>query len=160
VLEDGSDALREDGALLERVVAKACRIKKNIVEIDETEKGLRRILNFGHTVGHAVEAESNYALSHGEAIGIGMSAAALISEKQKYLPPEDRERLVLLVRRVGLPDRIPKGMSADGILTRMKRDKKKEGDTIHFVLLKKLGLPFVNGGIPEELVREVIEELR
>jgi 3-dehydroquinate synthase len=159
-LDEGCDAVRRDEALLERIIAKACRIKKGIVEIDETEKGLRRVLNFGHTVGHAVEAESGYVLSHGEAISIGMTAAALISERLKHLASEDRERIISLIRNVGLPDRIPDGMSTEGILSRMKRDKKKEGDAVHFVLLKRLGLPFVNGGVPESLIREVVEEMK
>ncbi len=159
-LAGGREAVQKDQALLERVIAKSCRIKKGIVEIDETEKGLRRILNFGHTVGHAVEAESGYSLSHGEAVSIGMAAAALISEKLKYLPAEDSARIASVIRTLGLPDRIPKTASTEGILSRMARDKKKEGDAVHFVLLKRLGMPFVNGGVPGGLVRDTIEELK
>jgi 3-dehydroquinate synthase len=159
-LEREIGTLRGDRKLLERIISKACRIKKGIVEIDETEKGLRRILNFGHTIGHAVEAESKYALSHGEAVAIGMTAAVLLSEKLKYLLTEDRERVVSLIGAAGLPGRIPPGMSTDGILSRTKQDKKKAGATVHFVLLKKPGMPFVNGGVPEDLVREVVEEMK
>ena len=146
--------------LLEKIITRSCRIKKGIVEIDEMEKGVRRILNFGHTIGHAIEAESRYSISHGDAISIGMVAAALISERLKYLPSKDRERIISLIRVLGLPDRIPKTLSSDGILSRIKRDKKKEGDTIHFVLLKKIGIPFVNGSVPEPLIGEVIEALK
>ncbi len=160
LLEKKGGNVSGDPGLLESLIARACRIKKGIVEMDETEKGLRRILNFGHTVGHAVEAESRYALSHGEGVAIGMTAAAMISERLKYLPPEDRERIASLVRALHLPERIPAAMSAEGLLSRMRKDKKKEGDTVHFVLLKKLGMPFVNGGVPEGLVREVIEDLK
>lgn len=160
LLEKKGEDVSGDPGLLESLIARACRIKKGIVEMDETEKGLRRILNFGHTVGHAVEAESAYALSHGEGVAIGMTAAAMISERLKYLPPGDRERIATLVRALHLPERIPAGMSADGLLSRMRKDKKKEGDTVHFVLLKKVGMPFVNGGVPEGLVREVIEDLK
>jgi len=159
-LEREIGMLRGDRKLLERVIARSCRIKKGIVEIDETEKGLRRILNFGHTIGHAVEAESGYALSHGESVAMGMAAAVLISEKMKHLPAEDRKRITSLIHAAGLPARIPQGMSTDGILSRTKRDKKKEGEAVHFVLLKKPGMPFVNGGVPEALVREVIEEMK
>jgi 3-dehydroquinate synthase len=159
-LEGGPEAFRKDRDLVERIVTKACRIKKGIVEFDETEQGLRRILNFGHTIGHAVEAESGYRVSHGEAVAIGMAAAALISEKLKYLPRKERERLTSLIRTAGLPDRIILAMSTEGILLRMKRDKKKEGTVVHFVLLKKLGIPFVNGGVPEPLIGEVIEEMK
>jgi len=124
------------------------------------DKGVRRILNFGHTIGHAIEAESRYSVSHGDAVSIGMVASALISERLKYLPSEDRERIISLIRAIGLPDRIPKTLSSTGILSRIKRDKKKEGDTIHFVLLKKIGIPFVNGSVSEGLIGEIIEALK
>jgi 3-dehydroquinate synthase len=123
------------------------------------EKGLRRILNFGHTIGHAIEAESNYAISHGDAISMGMVAAALISERLKYLSPEERNRITSLIRAMDLPDRVPKNLSLDGIVSRIRRDKKKEGDTINFVLLKRIGIPFVSGEVPQGLVREIIEGL-
>ena len=160
-LEEEAGAIRNrDITLLERIVAKACLIKKGIVEIDETENGLRRILNFGHTFGHGIEAESGYSISHGEAVSMGMVASAIISERLKYLPSADQQRITSLIRKIGLPDSIPKTLSTDGILSRIKKDKKKEGDTIRFVLLKKIGMPFVNGGVPETMVRETIEMLK
>jgi 3-dehydroquinate synthase len=161
LLEKEAEAIRNrDMILLEKVIARTCRIKKGIVEIDEMEKGLRRILNFGHTIGHAIEAESGYSISHGEAVSVGMVAAAHISDRLKYLPSEDRERILSLIRAIGLPDRIPHTLSTDGVSSRIKRDKKKEGDAVRFVLLKKIGIPFVNGGVPEALVRETIEALK
>ena len=160
-LEGEVEAIRNrDMSLLEEIIARSCRIKKGIVEIDEMDRGVRRILNFGHTIGHAIEAESGYAVSHGDAVSIGMVASVLISERLKYLPSEDRERIISLIRAIGLPDRIPKNLSPTGILSRIKRDKKKEGDTIHFVLLKRIGMPFVNGGVPEGLIGEIIEALK
>ncbi len=160
-IQEEAGALRNrDLNLLERIVSKACLIKKGIVEIDELDTGLRRILNFGHTIGHAIEAESGYSISHGEAVSIGMVASAIISERLKYLSSEDREKITSLIRGIGLPDRIPITLSTDGILSRIKRDKKKEGDTVRFVLLKKIGMPFVNGGVPEPLIRETIEVLK
>lgn len=152
-------ALR-DPAFLERVVTAACRIKKGFVELDEQDRGLRRILNFGHTVGHAVEAASGYALSHGEAVAIGMVAAADLSQRRHGLAEADRARIVALIRALGLPDRIPAGLDLDEIQMRLKRDKKKEGEKIQFVLLKKLGVPFLNGGVPAETVRECLEGLQ
>ena len=160
-LQVGAEAIRNwDTSLLEKIIAGSCRIKKGIVEIDEMEKGFRRILNFGHTIGHAIESESGYSISHGDAISMGMVASALISERLRYLPSRDRERIISLIRAIGLPDRIPKTLKPDGILSRIKRDKKKEGDTMHFVLLKKIGIPFVNGSVPEELIMEIIEALK
>jgi 3-dehydroquinate synthase len=156
----GSPEFPDYPEYLERLVSRSGRIKKGIVEIDETERGLRRILNFGHTFGHAIEAESQYSISHGEAVSIGIVAATLLSEKMKYLSAEDRSRIAALIGAMGLPDRIPDGITTEGILSRMKRDKKKENDAIHFVLIKKIGTPFISSGVPEEIVRETIEEMK
>jgi 3-dehydroquinate synthase len=160
-IEEGAEALQgRDPALLERLVSTSCRIKKGVVEVDETEKGLRRILNFGHTVGHAIEAESQYAIAHGEAVAMGMVAAALISERQRYLSAEDRERVVTAIGRAGLPVRIPQSLDTARILSHLAADKKKAGGKIHFVLLRKPGMPFINGGVPLELVQQTIEALK
>ncbi len=158
--EETQDLQSRDAALMERLVSTSCRIKKGIVEVDETEKGLRRILNFGHTVGHAIEAESRYVIPHGESVAMGMAAAALISEKQRYLSAEDRERIVSVIGRAGLPVRIPQALDTERMLSHIKTDKKKEGEKIHFVLLRKPGMPFVNGGVPMERVKEAIEALK
>jgi 3-dehydroquinate synthase len=152
-------ALRET-AFLERIISAACRIKKGIVELDERDLGVRRILNFGHTVGHAVEAASGYALSHGESVAIGMVAAARISERLHGLSAADASRIADLIRAVGLPDRIPSEMDLEDVLSRLSLDKKKEGGTIHFVMIRKLGTPFVNGAIPEGIVKETLEVLK
>ncbi len=161
LLEKETDAIRaRDRNVMAAIVEKACRVKKGIVELDEREKGLRRILNFGHTLGHALEAESEYRLSHGEAVAIGMVAAARIAEKIYGLPSSDRERIENLLAAIGHPTNIPAGISTEGLLARMKVDKKKIGDTIHFVLIKKLGFPFVNGNIEDETLRLIIEELQ
>jgi 3-dehydroquinate synthase len=161
LLETGKEKLMgKDPEFLEKIVTRSCRIKKGIVEIDETEKGIRRFLNFGHTVGHAVEAESGFSLAHGEAVAIGMIAAARISERMNYLTAGEARRIESMVKALGLPHRIPREFSTDSILSRLKVDKKKSGNKVHFVLLKSLGVPFVNGGVAQELVREVTEELR
>jgi len=160
-LEDNLETVRRrDRNALERIVESACRIKKGIVEIDEKEQGLRRVLNFGHTIGHAIEAESAYGISHGNAVSVGMVAAVTISEKLYNFPGEDRMRLERLMKRAGLPLHIPRSVATEGILSRLRIDKKKEGSTIHFVLLKKMGMPFINGGVPEGVLRETIEGLK
>ncbi len=152
--------LRRDADFLEGLVLQCCRIKKGIVELDERDTGLRRILNFGHTIGHAVEAESGFRLSHGDAVAIGMAAAVRISVRMKYLPEEEGERILSLIRKLGLADRVPQGLDGGAILTRLKKDKKKQGAAVHFVLLKRAGMPFMNGGVPEPLIRETIEGMR
>jgi 3-dehydroquinate synthase len=161
ILEEKAAILKPDGdlAALMPIVARTCEIKKKIVEIDEQEHGLRRILNFGHTLGHAIEAEGGYAIPHGEAVSIGMTAVLTLSERLGHLSAADRDRIIGLLRKAGLPFRMPEGMSSDGVLARMQRDKKKEGNVLHFVLLKRPGMPFVNGGVPESTIREIIERL-
>ena len=150
---------RRDSGVLGKIIENSCRIKKGIVEIDERENGLRRVLNFGHTIGHAIEAESGYTVSHGTAVSLGMVAAVRISEELYDLPGKDREIIEHLIEAVGLPRHIPKTITTDGILSRLKADKKKEGNMIRFVLLKKIGMPFVNGGVPEAVLRETMEGL-
>jgi 3-dehydroquinate synthase len=161
LLEDNMDAVRQrDSVLLVKIVENCCRIKKSIVEIDEKEQGLRRLLNFGHTLGHAIEAASKYKISHGEGVALGMIAAASISEKMHYLDAAQLKRIKEIILRAGLPITIPHDFSADGIISRLMMDKKKKNDVIHFVLLKKIGMPFVNRGIDNKLISDVIEEMK
>jgi 3-dehydroquinate synthase len=152
--------LARDPEVLETVVTRSCAVKKRIVEIDETEKGVRRFLNFGHTLGHAIEAESGYTVSHGEAVAVGMAAAAMVSERMEYLPAVEARRIESLIKSLGLPHRIPSGLSIETILSRLKADKKRSGQKVNFVLLKNLGVPFVNGGVTQEMIRGVLEEFR
>jgi 3-dehydroquinate synthase len=111
------------------------KIKSDVVNRDEKEKGERRILNFGHTIGHAVEKVTG--ISHGKAVSIGMAAAAALSEGRGLLSHTDKERIIKLIKNL----RLPVGLNADRqrILDAMKRDKKREGNNIHFILLHGLG---------------------
>jgi 3-dehydroquinate synthase len=142
------------------LVESCCHIKKSIVEIDEKEQGLRRILNFGHTLGHALETTSKFTVSHGEGVAMGMTAAARISEKMGYLESGETKRIEALIRQAGLPVKIPKSLDGEKIIAMLKMDKKKKGDIIHFVLLKKIGMPFINGNIDQKLIAAVIEEMK
>jgi len=160
-LEKQPDAVRNsDEGLLERIVAKCSGIKKGIVEIDETEKGIRRILNFGHTMGHAIESESGYRVPHGRAVLLGILAAAKISGKMGYLQEKDEARIENLIASLDLPRLIPEDIGTEAILSRLKSDKKKDGGSVRFVLLKKVGMPFMNGSVPDNILRDVIGELR
>ncbi len=158
--EHVNDIKGRDYGVLVKIIESSCRIKKGIVEVDERDNGLRRILNFGHTIGHAVEAESAYTISHGAAVSLGMAAAVRVSEKLYDFPGEERNMIENLMETLGLSRRIPPAVSTDGVLSRLKMDKKKEGNTIHFILLKKMGMPFINGGVPEPVLRETLEGLR
>jgi 3-dehydroquinate synthase len=161
LLEDNVDALKNrDSAMLTKIVENCCRIKKAIVEIDEKEQGLRRLLNFGHTLGHAIEAVSKYAISHGEGVALGMIAAARISEKKNYLDTTQAKRIEEIILRAGLPVKIPRDFSAKDIISKLAMDKKKKDDVVHFVLLKKIGMPFINGGIANKMLGDVIEGMK
>lgn len=160
-LEDNIDGIKsKDFKLLLGMVENCCQIKKSVVEIDEKEQGLRRILNFGHTLGHALEAISKYAITHGEGVAMGMVAAARISEKMGYLKNSEMERIETLIDQARLPVKIPSSLNADKIINQLKMDKKKKGDIINFVLLKKIGMPFINGNIEPKLIAAVIEEMQ
>ena len=127
------------GEAVEKMISDSVRIKAEVVRADERESGLRRILNFGHTLGHALEAETGYStLLHGEAVGFGMIAAARLSELRGRLGPKDRERIETVVRSyvsfVGL-----EGLDAGNIAARVAGDKKSIGGKPRFVLADAIG---------------------
>lgn len=133
--------LHRDPATLAAVIARSCAIKAAVVGQDETESGLRAILNFGHTIGHALEAISGYGrYLHGEAIAIGQVAAAWISAAQTGLPAREVARITELFRRAGLPTRARlSSAQRRRLLAAMKLDKKVSGGEIRFVLARRLG---------------------
>jgi 3-dehydroquinate synthase len=139
LLERELDAiLAGDPALLSRIVRTSCRIKARIVTEDEREAGLRQILNYGHTLGHAIEAEAAGRLSHGEAVALGMRGAASISHSLGILAPEDRARQDRLLDRIGLPA-AAEGLPIEGVLRKLKADKKVRNRQVRFVLTSKVG---------------------
>lgn len=150
-----------DPAALMRIVARSCQVKAEFVAHDEREtRGVREALNFGHTIGHALEAVGGYAtLLHGEAVAIGMVGAALLSARITGFPLEDVERLVTLLRHAGLPT-APPDVDAEQVLTVMRRDKKVLDDRMRFVLLEQTGRFVVRDDVPDELVLETLQEQR
>jgi 3-dehydroquinate synthase len=133
------DILKQDGTVLTDLIADCCRIKARVVELDERESGPRRVLNFGHTVGHALEAITKYRrFRHGEAIGWGMLAAARISAARGLFSTDDEAKLQELIRRMGaLP--VVKDLSARRALEVISHDKKVVGGKLHFVLAREIG---------------------
>ncbi len=146
---------------LTEVVARCCEIKAEVVSQDETETGLRAILNFGHTIGHAIEAIFHYgAYLHGEAISIGQVAAALISNRLSNLPLEDVERIQLLFKRCGLPTHIAlRTAQWERLQTAMKLDKKVSGGSVNFVLSERIGAASWGHPVPMDLVHSVLRQL-
>ena len=161
LLEQERDAVTQRQLpVMKTLVERSCGIKAHIVEMDEQEGGLRRILNFGHTIGHALEAASDYRLTHGEAVAIGMVAAAKISDRLNYLDERSYERIVDVIKQYGLPTEIPGDFNTKEILGFMASDKKAVGARLYFVLIKKIGVPFVTAQVPPNMMIDVIEELR
>lgn len=140
VLEESiEDFLRLEPSVVLAVLERACAIKAEVVERDEREGGLRRLLNFGHTLAHAVEAHARYrGILHGEAVAMGMVFAAERSEALGFAPAGTRDRLETLIRRAGLPSRLPT-RPRQAYLSAIAVDKKKQGDAIHFVVSKGIG---------------------
>ncbi len=124
---------------LDWLIAQNCRIKAGVVEADETEKGLREILNYGHTVGHAIEVVTDYRVyKHGEAVCLGMPAAGKIALDKGFWSEADFERQNALIRRLGIPEGAEK-LSVNTLLERMESDKKARDGVIRFVLPEAIG---------------------
>jgi 3-dehydroquinate synthase len=131
--------LRRDPAVLTNLIAECCRIKAAVVMADEREAGPRRVLNFGHTIGHALEAITQYRrFRHGEAIGHGMLAAARLSVLRGRLTSEDEARLAALTREMGALPRVA-DLSIRDALEVIGRDKKVVRGRLHFVLARGIG---------------------
>jgi 3-dehydroquinate synthase len=143
-LEDhASAALRLEPAVVERLVAESVVIKAGVVGRDEVEAGERRKLNFGHTVGHALEKTGVF--SHGEAVSIGMAFASRVSVRRGLLPEEAHRRILALLSRLKLPVRA--SVDPLRLVEALRRDKKRRANRIHFVLLEDIG-------------RAVVQEIR
>ena len=137
-------------------VKRSCEIKASVVAQDERESGLRAILNFGHTFGHAIEAGLGYGVwLHGEAVGCGMVMAAELSMRLGLIAPAYVARLNSIIQRAGLPVRGP-ALGADRYLELMRHDKKAEAGAIRFVVIESPGRAAVRSA-PDELVREVLQ---
>ena len=144
-------------ALLRKAIAACCRIKAGVVERDEKEGGLRMILNFGHTLAHAIEAVRGYGrLSHGEAVAVGMVFAARLGEGLGRTEAGTADRLEELLRRFGLPVSPGKG-PVGPLLAAMERDKKRTAHALRWVLLPRIGAAKVCDDIPPGVVRKALE---
>lgn len=151
------DILALETHVLEEVISKCCKIKAAIVEADEKESDLRRILNFGHTIGHAVEAVSQYKLAHGSAVAMGMVAAAELAVLKGLLDPREKDRLQNLIGEFGLPVTIPSEYDRGAIRQYLLTDKKTIGGKVFFVLPTKIGKVYITDEVGEELIEKVLE---
>jgi len=156
--EEKDKILKRDAAALEWVIAESVRLKAKVVAADEKEAGLRQILNFGHTIGHALEAETGYrGYLHGEAVAWGMVAATHIALTMGKLGSVNAGRITDAVLGMG---RLPAvRVSPRKILRRLLNDKKTEAGVVHFVLPREIGQVEIMKGVPENVVIEAVQEL-
>lgn len=164
-LEKNIDAILERKLdVLEKTAFFNCKIKASVVEIDPTEKNQRRMLNYGHTIGHAVESASGFELLHGEAVAIGIIAAGLIEKQMRLAATERLARVRKILEKLGVPTSIPKNLTKKTIIDIIKRDKKAVNQWPRFVLIDKIGEVHCENGqwavkVDRELVEKIIDEM-
>jgi len=155
-LERNLDQIKSlDARLLEETVFRSAKIKAEIVEKDERELGLRSILNYGHTIGHAIESASDFKMEHGEAIAIGMLAAGRISNQMGILDQSELNRLKCVIEKAGLPTKIP-SLKAKRLIQAMEHDKKVLKGKIRFVLARSIGTVFITDEVNSSLIEQAL----
>ncbi len=145
------------------IIYESCRLKAEVVSKDEKEGGLRRILNFGHTIGHAIEAELNYEVPHGLAVAVGMAVEARLSEKVGVGKKGVAERVIELLKKLELPFRLSHlapSLEPEKLLPHLSKDKKVWKGKLTIVLLEDIGKAVFYKDPPRELIKEVLEELK
>jgi 3-dehydroquinate synthase len=152
------DLLALDPVEVRHAVATSCRLKADVVSRDEREEtGLRAVLNFGHTIGHAIEAVAGYGgkFQHGEAVAVGMVLESRLAEALGWIGPDTTARLEALLRRFGLPTSIG-SLKPDALLDAMTRDKKNRCGKVRFVLPRRIGHVELTDAPTPEQVRAVL----
>jgi 3-dehydroquinate synthase len=155
-IEENLDKIKSlDSGALEEIVSRSSEIKAEVVEKDEKDLGLRAILNYGHTVGHAIESVSDFKVEHGTAVALGMLAAAKISCKMGILSNKDLLRLQSLIQRVGLPTTMPR-LAIGDIIQAITHDKKVLRGKARFILPQSLGKVFITDEVSLSLVEKIL----
>jgi 3-dehydroquinate synthase len=152
-------ALTLDMAYLSELIAHNVAIKARVVEADPTERGERAHLNFGHTFGHAIEKVSGLAVSHGDAVAMGMCAAITVAEEMKMLDTVSRKRIVSLIESAKLPTRMPRSIASDDVFVAMAHDKKIEASRLRLVLPDRIGHVVIRDDVPADTIRRGIGSL-
>jgi 3-dehydroquinate synthase len=138
-LKNNSDSMsKKEYEALEYAVYKCCQIKGHVVEVDPKEKGIRAYLNFGHTLGHAIEKLANFQIGHGQCVGLGMVCASYLSSKLGHISSEDVSDIIETIELYNIPVKVS-GLSKEDILEASKSDKKMQGKKIKFTILKAIG---------------------
>ncbi|MCD7818485.1 MAG: 3-dehydroquinate synthase [Lachnospiraceae bacterium] len=158
LIDNMYEICERDKLVLEDMIYQSCTIKKLVVEKDPYEQGDRALLNFGHTIGHAIEKSKGFTLLHGECVALGCVAAAFISYKKQLITAEEYYE----VRDMFVPFYLPitvEGIDPQEVLAYTKSDKKMEAGTIKFILLKRIGKAFIDRTVTDEEVLEAIDEI-
>jgi len=158
--QQGSAILSRKARVIEELIARNCRIKAGIVARDEREAGLRMLLNFGHTVGHALEHLLEYELRHGECVALGIVAANALACARGWLAPTSVERVRNLLESLGLPVRLHRAVEAETLLSLCRMDKKVRGGRMRFVLLREVGRPEVANDVQPREVARALQAIR
>lgn len=158
LIENMYEICERDLDTLEEMIMRSCSVKKLVVEKDPTEQGDRALLNFGHTIGHAIEKAKNFELYHGECVALGCVAAAYISWKKELLTMEEYYE----IRDMFVPFYLPisvDNINPEEVLRLTKSDKKMEGGNIKFVLLKKIGKAVIDSSVTDEEILAAVNEI-
>lgn len=146
---------------IEEIINRSCQAKADVVSKDEKEAGLRAILNYGHTIGHAVESLTGYSLlKHGEAVAIGMVAAGQIALELGLWQKSATERQNALIQKTGLPIKLPSGLDITAIINALQLDKKVKSGKIRFVLPSQIGAVQVTDEVPTDVIKKVLQEMQ
>lgn len=150
--EHVEDIAKRNPQVCLEMIAGSDEIKRRVVEEDPTEQGKRALLNFGHTLGHALEKQLAFGMLHGHCVGLGCLAAVKMSVARGYVEEETFTSLKTLMERLGMPVTV-EGISADQVLADTKNDKKMDGNTIRFILLRRMGEAFIDRTVTTEEMR-------
>ncbi len=147
--------------LIQEILVRSCQTKAHVVSKDEKESGLRAILNYGHTIGHAIESLTGYRLvNHGEAVAIGMVAAGQIAVDLGLWPQAEQDRQLRLIQKAKLPIHIPAGIGINQILASLQTDKKVQAGQVRFVLPTQIGTVTVTDQVPAPVIQSVLQSLQ
>lgn len=156
-LEKNADKIKKrDHKVLTELITRSVRLKAAVVEKDEHETGLRKVLNLGHTIGHAIEAASGYSLRHGEAVAIGLAAESRIAIAMGLLSVRDNDRLLQLMKSLKLRTSFPKIRNKEKFRAALSLDKKSIADSTRFVLLNGIGRSVVGVDVPSPFIEAMV----
>ncbi len=148
--------MKRKAIVLNHIITRCCKLKGNIVEQDEWDTDARRILNFGHTIGHAIEAITDYRIPHGRAVAIGIVAEGTISASSNMISRTETNRIKKLLEAFGLPTQLPSSININQLLEATEYDKKAQNGIVHYTLLAGIGRGKTGVSIPYDKVRQLL----